>query len=261
MECFAAGISEKRRRGHDRHEHDARVPAARRGGHAHGQPEKAGRALPARRGRRPEHRGARSASRTTTAFGRPSRFPSRGRAAKARRSIWTAFSACIPSLAPLAPLFQKQQLAIVHAAGSPDTTRSHFDAQDFMESGTPGVKATDDGWLNRTLQRSPEADASPFRAVAMGPNLPLTLRGAAPAIALPDMKQFRVFAQSPAVEGGFEALYAQTVDQALRGTGTETFEAIDMLRKADPVALPAGKWRGLSAGPRGPDDAAGGATP
>ena len=73
------------------------------------------------------------------------------------------------------------------------------------------------------------------------------------------MKQFRVFAQSPAVEGGFEALYAQTVDQALRGTGTETFEAIDMLRKADPVALPAGKWRALSERPRGPDDAAGGA--
>src|SRR5580692_2386178 len=53
-----------------------------------------------------------------------------------------------PALAPLLPMFQKQQLAIVHAAGSPDTTRSHFDAQDYMESGTPGVKATDDGWLN-----------------------------------------------------------------------------------------------------------------
>src|ERR1700681_2103122 len=139
-----------------------------------------------------------------------------------------------PSLAPLMPLFRKQQLAIVHAAGSPDTTRSHFDAQDYMESGTPGVRSTDDGWLNRALKSNLEPGASPFRAVAMGPNLPLTLRGSAPAIALPDVKQFRVFAQSPAVQGAFEALYAQTVDQALRGTGTETFEAIDMLRKADP---------------------------
>jgi uncharacterized protein (DUF1501 family) len=139
-----------------------------------------------------------------------------------------------PSLSPLVSLFQKQQLAIVHAAGSPDTTRSHFDAQDYMESGTPGVKATDDGWLNRALLAAPETDASPFRAVAMGPNLPLTLRGRMPAIALPDVRQFRVFAQSPAIEGGFEALYAQTVDEVLRGTGTETFEAIDMLRKADP---------------------------
>jgi uncharacterized protein (DUF1501 family) len=139
-----------------------------------------------------------------------------------------------PSLAPLAPLFHDGQLAIVHAAGSPDATRSHFDAQDFMESGTPGVKSTDDGWLNRTVSGIIEENASPFRAVAMGPNLPLTLRGAAPAIALADVKQFRVMSQSTAVQGGFEALYAQTVDKVLRGTGAETFEAIDMLRKADP---------------------------
>ena len=143
-----------------------------------------------------------------------------------------------PSLAPLEPLFHKNQLAIVHAAGSPDPTRSHFDAQDFMESGTPGLKATEDGWLNRAIGSIREEEASPFRAVAMGPNLPRMLRGSAPAIALPDVKQFKVMAQNPGAgkiaEGGFEAMYAQTVDQALRGTGTETFEAIDMLRKADP---------------------------
>jgi len=107
-----------------------------------------------------------------------------------------------------------------------------------MESGTPGVKATEDGWLNRAVESVPEEHASPFRAVAMGTNLPLTLRGEAPAIALPDVNQFKVMAQnagmSQVVEGGFEAMYAQTVDQALRGTGAETFEAIDMLRKADP---------------------------
>ncbi len=139
-----------------------------------------------------------------------------------------------PSLAPLGPLFHNGQLAIVHAAGSPDTTRSHFDAQDFMESGTPGVKATEDGWLNRTIQGPKVEDTSPFRAVALGPNLPLTLRGPAPAIALADVKQFRVMSQSTSVQGSFEALYAQTVDKVLRGTGTETFEAIEMLRKADP---------------------------
>src|SRR5277367_2588236 len=84
-----------------------------------------------------------------------------------------------PSLAPLEPLFHKNQLAIVHAAGSPDPTRSHFDAQDFMESGTPGVKATEDGWLNRVIETVPEENASPFRAVAMGPNLPRMLHGSA----------------------------------------------------------------------------------
>jgi uncharacterized protein (DUF1501 family) len=143
-----------------------------------------------------------------------------------------------PSLAALEPLFHRHELAIVHAAGSPDPTRSHFDAQDFMESGTPGLKSTDDGWLNRALETIPEEKASPFRAVAMGANLPRMLRGAAPAIALPDVRQFKVMAQNNSMgrvaEGGFEAMYAQTVDHALRGTGTETFEAIDMLRRADP---------------------------
>src|SRR6266403_5368754 len=139
-----------------------------------------------------------------------------------------------PALSPLQPIWKQHHLAIVHATGSPDPTRSHFDAQDFMESGTPGVKATDDGWLNRALHALPDSAVSPFRAVAMGPNLPLTLRGPAPAIALADVKQFRVLSESKAVQGGFEALYAQTVDRVLRGTGTETFEAIDLLRKADP---------------------------
>jgi uncharacterized protein (DUF1501 family) len=139
-----------------------------------------------------------------------------------------------PSLSPLEPLFRKGQLAIVQAVGSPDPTRSHFDAQDFMESGTPGLKSTDDGWLNRSLQGLPEEKASPFRAVAFGPYLPRTLQGSAPAVALPDLKQFKMFGPQTTVEGGFEAMYAQTVDQALHGVGQETFEAVDMLKKINP---------------------------
>jgi uncharacterized protein (DUF1501 family) len=139
-----------------------------------------------------------------------------------------------PSLQPLQPLFQNGQLAIVQAVGSPDPSRSHFDAQDFMESGTPGVKATDDGWLNRALQSMPEDKASPFRAVAFGPYLPRTLSGTAPAIAIPDLKQFKIYGPQQTVEGGFEAMYAQTVDQAMRGVGQETFEAIDQLKKINP---------------------------
>src|ERR1700676_700545 len=123
-----------------------------------------------------------------------------------------------PALSAFQPLWQQGHLAIVLAAGSPDPTRSLFAAQDFRESGTPGVKATDDGWLNRSLQDPAEENASRVRAVPMGPNLPLTLRGAAPAIAVADVKQFRVLSQSTAIQGGFEALYAQTVDKVLRGT-------------------------------------------
>src|SRR6201997_3305370 len=147
-----------------------------------------------------------------------------------------------PALASFAPLFQKNQLAIVHAAGSPDPTRSHFDAQDYMESGTPGVKATQDGWLDRAIGTIPEENASPFRAVAMGPNLPRMLQGSTGAIALPYLRQFKVQPQSAAmanvVEGGFEAMYAQSVDHALHGTGAETFEAIDLLKKIDMSKYP-----------------------
>ena len=71
-----------------------------------------------------------------------------------------------PRLAPLKPLWDARQLAIVHASGSPDGTRSHFDAQDYMESGTPGVKSTQDGWLNRYLHAREHADATPFRGRA-----------------------------------------------------------------------------------------------
>jgi uncharacterized protein (DUF1501 family) len=140
-----------------------------------------------------------------------------------------------PALAPLHGLYKQGQLGIVHAAGSPDTTRSHFDAQDYMESGTPGVKSTQDGWLNRCLHTEHVANNSPFRAVAMGQNLPRMLQGPAPAVALPDLRQFQVMAPQPAVAGGFEAIYAQTVDKRLGGTGRETFEAIGMLRKANPA--------------------------
>ncbi len=139
-----------------------------------------------------------------------------------------------PSLAPLQPLFQNGQLAIVQAVGSPDPSRSHFDAQDYMESGTPGVKATEDGWLNRALQAKPEEQSSPFRAVAFGPYLPRTLQGSAPAVSIPDLKQFKMYGSQQTVEGGFEAMYAQTVDQALHGVGKQTFEAIDQLKKIDP---------------------------
>src|SRR5437773_1660243 len=84
------------------------------------------------------------------------------------------FFAFHPSLAPLLPLWRNRALAVVHACGSPDTTRSHFDAQDYMETGTPGVKSTPDGWLARAANALPEP-ASPLRAVALGPALPRIL--------------------------------------------------------------------------------------
>ncbi|HME32168.1 MAG TPA: DUF1501 domain-containing protein [Terriglobales bacterium] len=141
-----------------------------------------------------------------------------------------------PSLAPFKPLWDQGHLAIVHAAGSPDTTRSHFDAQDYMESGTPGVKATSDGWLNRTLQSEPAGD-NPFRAVALGTSLPRILAGKAPAVAVSNVNGFGIAGGNPAAAplgNTFEAMYAQSVDSVLHGTGRETFEAVKMLKSTDP---------------------------
>jgi uncharacterized protein (DUF1501 family) len=144
-----------------------------------------------------------------------------------------------PSLAPLQPIWNQGHLAIVHAAGSPDPTRSHFDAQDFMESGTPGVKATDDGWLNRSLRSLPEpADKSAFRAIALGPSLPRILSGSEPAVAVNNINDFGVGGRNPygaPISNTFEAMYANSVDSVLHGTGQETFEAVKMLKSADPA--------------------------
>ncbi len=142
-----------------------------------------------------------------------------------------------PSLAPLKPLWDQGHLAIVHAAGSPDTTRSHFDAQDYMESGTPGVKATSDGWLNRTLQAEGAAKDAPFRAVALGTSLPRILSGKAQAVAVSNVSGFAIAGGNPAAAplgNTFEAMYAQSVDTVLHGTGQETFEAVKMLKATDP---------------------------
>ncbi len=142
-----------------------------------------------------------------------------------------------PALASFKPLWDQGHLAIVHAAGSPDTTRSHFDAQDYMESGTPGVKATSDGWLNRTLQSEPISDNSPFRAVALGTSLPRILAGKAPAVAVSNVNGFGIAGSTAAavpLGNAFEAMYADSADSILHGTAGETFEAVKMLKASDP---------------------------
>src|SRR5215468_231536 len=103
-----------------------------------------------------------------------------------------------PAMSSLQPIWTQGHLAIVHAAGSPDPTRSHFDAQDFMESGTPGMKATTDGWLNRTLHSMPtSANKSAFRAISLGPSLPRILTGAEPAVAVSNISVFGVGGRNP----------------------------------------------------------------
>jgi uncharacterized protein (DUF1501 family) len=151
-----------------------------------------------------------------------------------------------PSMSPFKPLYEQGHLAIVHAAGSPDSTRSHFDAQDYMESGTPGVKSTQDGWLNRALQAEDLhhrcagtcEQHTAFRALALGPDVPRTLAGKVPAIALNNVNGFTVAGRGPApspAASAFEAMYADSGDRIFRPAGDETFDAVKMLRAANPA--------------------------
>src|SRR5215212_4760532 len=142
-----------------------------------------------------------------------------------------------PSMSPLKALWDSKRLAIIHAAGSPDNTRSHFDAQDYMESATPGVKSTSDGWLNRYLQSKQDPSRSLFRAVSMTKTMPRVLQGRAAAVAMSNMSEFAIRAGklSAELQGGFEAIYARENRDALAGMGRETFEAVNYLKKANPA--------------------------
>src|SRR5437879_10668673 len=143
-----------------------------------------------------------------------------------------------PRLAGLKPLWDSKRLAAIHAIGSPDATRSHFDAQDYMESGTPGVKATPDGWPNRDCQHDREHQDTPFRAVAFGPELPRILAGTAPSLAIDDLQAFGLRAPQPAARDrltrAFPALYAGSATRLLSTSSREAFDAVQMLKRLDP---------------------------
>lgn len=156
-----------------------------------------------------------------------------------------------PALASLKTIYDEGHLAPIHAVGSPSATRSHFDAQDFMESGSPD-RALPDGWLSRAVLNCPEdaAKASVFRSVSLTAQVPRTLQGEADALAIPNLQSFGVGEGAMAMRrnpragsdksnasmstqnaaGGFEALYDSAVGDVLGGTGKESFEAMKMLK-------------------------------
>ena len=143
-----------------------------------------------------------------------------------------------PALAPLKPLYDRGLLAPVHAVGSPSTTRSHFDAQDYMETGTPDNKGTTDGWLNRYLAVKGTCDEcnfakTPFRAVSLTPQTPRILEGPSATVAMNSLDEFSVRATGNSAER-LEALYRTGSADLVHGTGAEMFDAVKMLRSANP---------------------------
>jgi len=149
------------------------------------------------------------------------------------------FYALHPALAPLKSIYDQKHLAIVHAAGSPDNTRSHFDAQDYMEIGTPGIKSTPDGWLNRYLNEK-KKDESPFRGVAVTAQLPRMLAGGAPALTLSSIEEFRL--RNEAMAGSLQKLYASTADSLFRFSGQSLFAAMNDLKQVQ-AKIPASSER------------------
>ncbi len=137
-----------------------------------------------------------------------------------------------PAFSPLLPLFKENRLAIVHGVGSPNPTRSHFDAQDYMESGTPFRKGTSSGWLNRAVGELGH-EGAPFRAVAMTQTLPRSLYGEAPALAIANLADYRIDLPEMPIAGvaaqNLEALYRQTTQDLLQNSGSNSFEAMKTL--------------------------------
>src|SRR6266404_6620657 len=189
-------------------------------------------------------RGAADGISVVVPFGDPHYAPARpqiaipepARGSEERAIDLDGFFGLHPSLNSLKPIYDEGHLAMVHAVGSPDNTRSHFDAQDYMEAGTPGNKGTGDGWLNRYMQAKKDPKATPFRAVSFTANLPRTLLGPAPSLAMTNIGDFGVRAGqgNGQVAKGFEELYSTSLGDALHGTGKEAFEAVKMLKKANP---------------------------
>lgn len=160
--------------------------------------------------------------------------PARGKADGSALDL-DGFFGLHPSLDALLPLYKSGHMAAIHACGSPSSSRSHFDMQDFMEAAAPDNKSVTSGWVNRAIRTRPEPHASPFRAVSMTSVLPRTLQGEADALAIRDLATFGVnsTAGTTNMAAGFEGMYDNAVDGVLHGAARESFDAISMLKKAD----------------------------
>lgn len=147
-----------------------------------------------------------------------------------------------PALESLYPFFSEKRLTVVHGVGSPNNTRSHFDAQDFMESGTPFSKSTTSGWLNRAVGKLPAA-GSPFRAVSVTPALPRCLYGDQESLAIANLQDFALQVRgnpmaAKVAAGSFEQLYDATTSELLNKTARESFDAMKQLREANMKSYP-----------------------
>ena len=150
-----------------------------------------------------------------------------------------------PALSMLKPIYDAGHMGAIHAVGSPNPTRSHFDAQDYMESAAPGNKGIRTGWLARAMSVCPEdARNGKIQTVSLTAQVPRSLDGDKDALAIPNLQTFGIGTSGKAMpigtgtgdtSGGFEALYAGAVGDVLHGAGRETFDAVKTLNGLDPA--------------------------
>jgi uncharacterized protein (DUF1501 family) len=143
-----------------------------------------------------------------------------------------------PGFKSFEPLYRDGRLAIVHGIGSPNNTRSHFDAQDYMESGTPFNKGTSSGWLNRAAGLILHNQVTPFQAVSLTSALPRSFYGDTPCIAINNLQDFALQLRGnplniQSASTSFEDLYDQTTPGLLQQAGKESFDAIKLLKQSD----------------------------
>ena len=161
--------------------------------------------------------------------------PSRGEASTLDLGDGFAFH---PALKPLYSHYEAGRLAVLMNVGSPDSTRSHFDAQDYMESGTPGKKSTRSGWLARAIGAMNTKSEGAFTAVALAAQMPRSLAGADDAVALEDFSKLDFHSGTDPLVSAIEEQYGKDRSKKLADASHEGFEAMRLFREKAPLSIP-----------------------
>ncbi len=142
-----------------------------------------------------------------------------------------------PSLGPLKKWYDQGTMAMVHAVGSEDTTRSHFEAMSAMERGASnGISGEPSGWLARYLNKTQSQDDTPLRAVAWANTMPDSLRGAPSPLVVQSISDFQLNTDNKFLEM-LKNQYNSNGKQAqslVHGAGAQTLEALAKIEKLDP---------------------------
>jgi uncharacterized protein (DUF1501 family) len=143
-----------------------------------------------------------------------------------------------PSMRPLLDAWQSEQLAIIHACGAPDESRSHFKAMELMERGVDDERGPASGWIGRHLATLNTGNSSPLRAVGMGTHPQRSLSGSVPVSALRSIADFHLGGDARALQQMRLALNTVYADDML---GQDTLNIMDTLERLDPLTYRASR--------------------